>query len=124
MSESLDATHRRPAPHPRTKRRLARAQKLDAILAAEETAWPAWPGYHLLRPMLARRAALFADRWRSCPERLCRRHRYCVQARLQCPRGPRPDPRPLKAAGYAAYARIRDIVNAQRREAAAEGQGR
>ena len=103
MSESLNASALRPAPHPRTRRHLGRAQKLEDLLPAEEAAWlPASPSYEDMRLALARRAALFADRWRGCPERLCRRHRYCVQARVDCPRGPRPDPRPLTAAGYAA----------------------
>jgi hypothetical protein len=117
MSEPLNPTLR-PAPHARTRAAIRRARKLQDILAAEETAWPEWPDYDLLRLMLARRRALLEDRWRSCPERLCRRHRYCVQARSHCPREPPPDLRPLTAAGYAAYARIRQVVGAQRREAA------
>ena len=114
---------RRPAPHPRTHAALRRARKLQAILAAEETVWPAWPDFDVLRLMLARRHALFEDRWRSCPERLCKRHRYCVQPRPHCPRRPEPELRPLNAAGYAVYSRIRRIVNAQRRAAAAAAEG-
>jgi hypothetical protein len=86
-------------------------------------AWPDWPDYDQLRLMLARRVALFANRWRGCPERLCRRHRYCVQARLHCPRRPPPDLRPLTADGYATYARIRQVIGAQRRAAAERGEG-
>jgi len=114
---------RRPAPHPRTRAGVRRARKLRDILAAEETVWPAWPDDNQLRLMLARRHALFEDRWRNCPERLCKRHRYCVQPRLHCRRQPAPDLRPLDAAGCAIYASIRRIIDAQRRAAAAAEEG-
>ena len=104
MSESLNATLLRPAPHPRSKLRRARACKLEDMLPAEEAAWlPAWPSYEDMRLALARRRALFSDRWRGCPERLCKRHRHCVQARLDCPRMQTPLPRPMTREDRALY---------------------
>lgn len=54
---------------------------------------PRWPAEddempprdpHALRLALVRRIARFLNRWRTCPERACRRARRCESARLTC----------------------------------------
>ena len=46
-----------------------------------------------LRLMMSRRLHLLADRWRGCPERLCKRHRLCLTPRItRCSNAPLPEP--------------------------------
>jgi hypothetical protein len=95
MSDSRHALILRPAPHPRTHASLRRALQLDAIIEAEERTRPDPETHEDLRAMFARRHALYEDRWRGCPERRCKRHRYCVMPRDKCTRHLMPDPPPL-----------------------------
>jgi len=95
MSHRRNALILRPAPHPRTRSALRRALKLDAIIASEEKARPDPETHEDLREILHRRHALYEDRWRGCPERRCKRHRYCVHPRGKCTRHPMLDPPPL-----------------------------
>ncbi len=104
----------RPAPHPRMHAQFRRALKLDAIVAMEESVRPDPTTHEDLREMFHRRHALYEDRWRGCPERLCQRHRYCVQPRAKCTRHPAPDPTPLKDEDRAMYDRIWQSMLAER----------
>ena len=126
MPESRNASVLRPAPHPRTRLARRRDCKLAAIVAAEEKAKPDPQTHEDMREMMARRLSLMADRWRGCPERLCRRHRYCVKPRAKCTRHPAPDPTPLSEEARAMYERVWAQMLAERegdrveRERAAE----
>ncbi|HEX5211368.1 MAG TPA: hypothetical protein VFW22_06500 [Pseudolabrys sp.] len=95
MSHRRTESVLRPAPHPRMYAHFRRAEKLDAIIDAEERARPDPEMHEDFRAMLWRRHALYEDRWRGCPERLCKRHRYCVHPREKCTHHPMPDAPPL-----------------------------
>jgi hypothetical protein len=121
MSQSLDASLRRPAPHPRTRAHIRRDRKLAAIVEAEESARPDPATHEDMRDMMARRLTLLADRWRGCRERVCKRHRYCVKPRAKCTRYPAPDPTPLRDEQREMYDRIWQQMLADR-AAAREGE--
>jgi hypothetical protein len=106
MPHSRTASVRRPAPHPGTRASIRRDRKLAAIVEAEESARPDPTTHEDMRAMMARRMALMADLWRGCPERLCKRHRYCVHPRAKCTRHPEPDPAPLSEESREMYDRI------------------
>jgi hypothetical protein len=96
--------------------------KLDAIVAAEERARPDPATHEDLREMFHRRHALYEDRWRGCPERLCQRHRYCVQPRAKCTRHPAPEPPPLSDESREMYQRIWTQMLAERAQSAQASQ--
>ena len=106
MPHRSTASVRSPAPHPSTRAYIRRDRKLAAIVEAEETAKGDPTTHEDLREMMARRMALMADRWRGCPERLCKRHRYCVHPRAKCTRHPEPDPTPLSEESRDMYDRV------------------
>jgi hypothetical protein len=118
MPHSLDVSVRRPAPHPRTRSALRRDRKLAAIIEAEESARPNPTTHEDMREMMARRLTLMADLWRGCPERLCKRHRYCVHPRAKCTRHPERDPTPLSDESREMYQRIWTQMLAERAAAA------
>ena len=120
MPHSRPASVRRPAPHPSTRAHIARDFKLAAIIEAEEKARPDPTTHEDMREMMARRLTLMADRWRGCPERLCKRHRYCVKPRVKCTRYPAPDPTPLTEEARAMYERIWRQMLAEREAERAE----
>ena len=115
MPHSRTASVRSPAPHPSTRAYIRRDRKLAAIVDAEEKAKGDPTTHEDLREMMARRMALMADLWRGCPERLCRRHRYCVHPRAKCTRHPEPDPTPLSEESREMYDRIWAQMLAERR---------
>jgi len=120
MPENRNASVRSPAPHPRRRARLRREFKLGAVVEAEERSKPDPVTHEDMREMLARRMTLLADRWRGCPERLCKRHRYCVKPRAKCTRHPAPEPTPLTYEQRALYERIWQQMLADREAARAE----
>lgn len=91
-------------------RRAKRHRKLLAIAAALDAQQSPPTTHEELRAILARRVYLLADGWRDCPERVCRRHRYCVQPGAHCSTAPPPDLSPLtpemRAALDAFYRRV------------------
>jgi hypothetical protein len=106
MTHRSPASVRRAAPHSRVRTRLDRERRLAAIADAEERARPGPITHEDVRLMLARRLSLLADHWRGCPERRCKRHRYCAKPRAKCTLDPAPDPTPLTDAQRANYDRI------------------
>jgi hypothetical protein len=124
MTQPRKESVRIPAPHPRTRANVRRAFRLDAILAAEERARPDPETHEDFRAMLARRHALYEDRWRGCPERLCKRHRYCVHPRAKCTHRPLPDPPPLTYEQRHIYDDLWQQMRAERRAAAQASQER
>ena len=122
MPHSRTASVRIPAPHPRTRAHIRRDFKLAAIVEAEEKARPDPKTHEDMREMMARRLTLMADRWRGCPERVCKRHRYCVKPRAKCTRHPAPDATPLREEQRAMYDRIWQQMLAERETARAEGE--
>ena len=114
MPHRSNASVRIPAPHPSTRAYIRRDRKLAAIVEAEEKARPDPETHEDMREMMARRLTLMADRWRGCPERLCKRHRYCVKPREKCTRYPAPDPTPLSDESREMYQRIWTQMLAER----------
>ncbi|HEU4661262.1 MAG TPA: hypothetical protein VFS63_11425 [Pseudolabrys sp.] len=88
--KTLDVNSRRFSAHSAKRHR-----KLLAIGAALDAQQRPPTTHEELRTILARRAYLFLDAWRDCPERVCRRHRYCVQPHAHCSAVPEPNPAPL-----------------------------
>ena len=118
MPHRSNASVRIPAPHPSTRAYIRRDRKLAAIVEAEEKARPDPETHEDMREMMARRLTLMADRWRGCPERLCKRHRYCVKPREKCTRHPEPDPTPLSDESREMYQRIWTQMLAERAQSA------
>ena len=122
MPHSRTASVRRRAPHPSTRLAFRRDIKLAAIIEAEEKGKPDPQTHEDMRELMARRLTLMADRWRGCPERLCKRHRYCVKPRAKCTRHPAPDPTPLSEESRAMYDRIWQQMLAERAQSAQASQ--
>jgi hypothetical protein len=75
---------RRPRP------KLSKAERRKKIAALSRDVEPP-ADIDEFRYALARKIAMFIDRWRGCPEPACRRHRRCTAPHVRCTNArPRP----------------------------------